>query len=189
MDDGPCHKSKNKSSRCQNLSGLDWIYNHNSWTQLIIWVIILWRQYNTQWCHFGNHNAKSRRLLQCQWCTTDISFSTGKRFGICTELPRYTFSFLMHLFFPSSASKCTLRWTIELHICTLCPLPTWHLQITKDFPKTRVKLPQLSRTRPAIPMHLQSYLFNMTRLGNEKKVILSRCHIFNNMTNWTWLSQ
>jgi hypothetical protein len=36
---------------------------------------------------------------------------------------------------------------------------------------------------------LQSYLFNMTRLGNEKKIVLSRCHIFNNMTNWTWLSQ
>ena len=36
---------------------------------------------------------------------------------------------------------------------------------------------------------VQSYIFNMTRLGNEKKVVLSRCHIFNNMTNWTWLSQ
>ena len=36
---------------------------------------------------------------------------------------------------------------------------------------------------------IQSYLFNMTRLGNEKEVVLSRCHIFNNMTNGTWLSQ
>ncbi len=30
-------------------------------------------------------------------------------------------------------------------------------------------------------IRLQSYFFNMTRLGNEKRVALSRCHIFNNM--------
>jgi hypothetical protein len=41
-----------------------------------------------------------------------------------------------------------------------------------------------------IYLHIYTVLpLNMTRLGNEKKVVLSRCHIFNNMTNWTWLSQ
>jgi hypothetical protein len=29
---------------------------------------------------------------------------------------------------------------------------------------------------------------NMTHLGNEKAVILSRCHIVNHMRNWTSLS-
>lgn len=31
----------------------------------------------------------------------------------------------------------------------------------------------------------KSYLFNMTCLGNEKFVVLSRCHKFINMTIWT----
>jgi len=33
---------------------------------------------------------------------------------------------------------------------------------------------------------LYSYLFNMTRLGNEKTASLLRCHIFISMTNWTF---
>ena len=36
---------------------------------------------------------------------------------------------------------------------------------------------------------LQPYLFNMTCLGNEKTIVLSRYHIFNNMTNCISLSQ
>jgi hypothetical protein len=35
---------------------------------------------------------------------------------------------------------------------------------------------------------LQSYLFIMARLGNEKTVVISRYHIINNATNWTSLS-
>ena len=31
---------------------------------------------------------------------------------------------------------------------------------------------------------LQSYFFNMTRFGNEEIIILSWCHIFNNLTGW-----
>lgn len=39
-----------------------------------------------------------------------------------------------------------------------------------------------------LSLKLQSCLFNMTRVGNEKTIVLSRSHVFSNMTNWTSLS-